>query len=127
MKAIVLIILSIILTACQKEEVAQPDYTNYLIIDNMLISSLFYARYYEHTNTINLKPENGMVVLRQKHDSIYEGYMIVNNVPFHIDSSVCVYAISERIIGYAYGEMKLSDCQLPDQFKEFKIKYNLLK
>lgn len=119
------IVFLIFLFGCSKP--VKYEYTNYLIINDTITSSLFYARYYELTNTINLKPENGIIVLTKKHDSIHKGYMVINGKGYHIDSVVCVYDFNERIKGYSHGQMIRNTCPPNFNYINFELKFNLPK
>lgn len=125
--SVVIILFSImeLISQCEQKPIYQPHYINQLTIDDTLFYVLIGFEYWEHTKTINLQPENGKIVLRQKHDSIAEGYMVVNNTPYHYDSCVSIVIFKHnRSIGYAYGRMVRSTCP-PSGDYYFKLKYNL--
>ena len=117
-----ILIILILLCSCQKEI---HTFENYLKIDGV-ISEISSVRYYESTKTINLIPENGIIVLKRKHDSIFEGYIVTNGQGFHIDSCVGKIIRNKRISGYFKGQMKLNECPASDTWKGFEIKYNLV-
>lgn len=111
---------------CNKETIQPPHYINHIIIDDTLSYVLIGFKYWEHTKTINLQPEKGKIVIRQKHDSIAEGYMVIDDIPYHYDSCVSIVIFKHnRSIGYAYGRMVRSTCP-PSGNYYFELKYNLL-
>ena len=126
---IIVILVSIgatgVVVQCNKKTIQSPCYINQITIDDTLSYVLIGFKYWEHTQTVNLKPEYGIIVLSNKHDSIAEGYMIVNSVPYHVDSCVSVVVFKHnRSIGYAYGRMVRSTCP-PSGNYYFELKYNL--
>lgn len=127
--AIILGIIAIVfvskITSCNNEPIPQLVYENHLIIDDTLKYPLIAVKYWSHNKTIELKPENGTIVLRYKHDSIVNGYMVVNGLSYHYDSIVSIVNITDRAIGYAYGNMMRATCPPSGNYK-FVIKYNLL-
>lgn len=119
-----LALLIMVLSSCNKKPIPQPNYTNYLIINDTIVSSLYSVNVYD--SSINLKPEYGIVVLGQKHDSIFRGYMIIFGTPYHYDSVVCAYNVNEgRAYGYAYGKMTRNICPPNLNYIDFKLKFNL--
>lgn len=125
MKILTLFILILFIAACKKETV-EPDYVNYLSINDKVVSGLYGVTVWNDYKTVNLMPKNGIIVINQLSDTLANGYIIINGTHYHFDGIKSVMRYDEkRITGNAFGEMLKITCPPSNEWYNVDIVYNL--